>query len=974
VLNISDAWKDITGYTLEDIPTIDAWTKAAYGSEQESVKNVVNRLYDLKDRQHDGEFTITTKDNHQVLWDFYSTFIGKTPDDRRMAMSVAIDVTEDRKNKADLVKERLLFETTLLSVGDGVICTDQFGKVTLINKIAEQLTGWNKEDAIGRQIEEVFAIYNEFTGVISENIVDKVINSGIVHELANHTVLRSKDGTERQIADSAAPIVLSNGDIIGAVLVFRDYTEKYKTQKEIENLVKELQHTQTLLQASLNSPADMIILSLDKEYKYLFFNEAHRKDMIAAYNANVEVGKCIFDYMTSADDIQRIKVNYDIALKGDSHITYEQYGDIEVRTYETIFNPIRDTNNIIIGVSAYARDVTERITAAKALKDEKELAQEYLNIAAVMILVLDKNGNVTLINKAGCEILGFSEREIIGKNWFDHFLPKDIIKPVKQVFTEVFEKKTVLSIKHENAIVNAQGEERYISWNNAVLYDSKSNVVGVLSSGEDITEMKRADEKLKASEIRYRELINNLDAGIVVHAADTSIISFNKRAEQLLGLSNDELTGKLAASSDFHFIDASYGKLNLSNYPVSRILRTASPLKNYIIGIKHIHDDKVVWVSVNGVPVFNDDESIREVVISFVDVSDEKMRQDEIIHLSNHDYLTNLNNRRFFVEKYMDLDHEPYYPLGIMMVDVNGLKIINDAFGHDAGDVALKKVAGILHKACRNEDIICRIGGDEFAIILPNVTKEELDDINETLKTESKNSEVENVLISLATGYEIKTKELTLNLDEILKSAENNMYRHKLSEGISVRNNAIKAILNTLTNKYESERIHSEKVSQLCKKMGEALGMNDEDIKELEMAGMYHDIGKISIPDAILNKPGKLTPDEFTIIKTHPEISYQILRAADEYSDLAIHALYHHERWDGKGYPTGKKGNEIPLFSRIICIIDAFEAMTAERVYKEKMSIDSAVEEIIRCSGTQFDIELARVFIEKVLHKKRITN
>lgn len=114
-------------------------------------------------------------------------------------------------------------------------------------------------------------------------------------------------------------------------------------------------------------------------------------------------------------------------------------------------------------------------------------------------------------------------------------------------------------------------------------------------------------------------------------------------------------------------------------------------------------------------------------------------------------------------------------------------------------------------------------------------------------------------------------------------------------------------------------------------------------------------------------KKGKLTNGEYDTIKTHPEIGYQILRAADEYSDLAIHALYHHERWDGKGYLKGLLGEEIPLFSRIICVADAFEAMTSVRTYKDKISDEEAVKEIIRCAGTQFDKMIAKVFVEKVM-------
>lgn len=1227
VINISQAWEALSGYSLSDIPTINKWTKAAYGKKQDDVKSFIGKLYDLNESQHDGEFLIHTKNQKQLLWDFYSAYIGETSDNHKLAMSVAIDVTKEKIVKKELNQERLQFEATLLSVGDGVICTNKLGEITLINKVAEKLTGWRKKEALGKKIEDVFTIYNELTGLKGENIVEKVIKKGVIQELANHTILKAKNGIKRPIADSAAPIILSNGDIIGAVLVFRDYSEKYKSEQKIEGLVEELKHTQILLQASLNSPKDMIILSLDKDFKYLFFNEAHRQSMIYSYKADIKIGDCLFDYMTSVEDIKNAKLNYEKALSGISHRTLQQYGDKEINTFETLFSPINDYNGNIIGVTAFAKNVTERVNASnklkeseakyklildsttdgiygvdinskctfvnqsflkllgyekeeffigknihdlihhhhidgtfypqedcnveraillgesgkfgqsvlwkkdgsklivefnanpqykndklagavvtfrditekikikKELQEEKNLAQEYLDIAGVMMVALDKNGVITLINKKGCDIIGVEEENLIGKNWFDTVIPKHNIQTVKQVFNNIFIDKDNFITHYENSILTSKGEEKIISWYNALLYDTDGQVKGVLSSGEDITEMKKtheklkenerrfrnlfekapfgyqsldsngcflevnqkwleifgfkkeevigksfgdflitdhqhkfkqrfnffkrngsihsefmmltkegkqilvgfdgnvaykenhefqqthctvsditeiniANNKLKESELRYRELVNNLDAGIIVHAPDTSIISFNKRAEEILGLAYDELVGQKDKSTNFQFINSNHDKLPITLYPIKIIVENKQRLKNYILGIKHMHDEKIIWVSVNGVPIFNDDESIKEVVISFTDISMEKAKQDEVSYLSNHDYLTNIYNRRFFTESYHRLNHKENYPLGVMMIDVNGLKIINDAYGHNIGDLVLKNVANILNKSSRNEDIVCRIGGDEFAILLPNIQKNQLDDIKEKIKNNAKDIEVRNIVLSLAIGYEIKNEIIDDNMDKILKSAENNMYRHKLTEGVSMRNNAIKAILKTLTDKYTEERIHSKKVSQLCKKMGEVLKLKEEDIKELEQAGMYHDIGKISIPDAILNKPGRLTKEEFEVIKTHPEISYQILRAADEYSDLAIHALHHHERWDGKGYPSGKKGLEIPMFSRIICIIDAYEAMTADRVYKDKMSKDEAVKEIIRCSGSQFDERLARIFVEKVLKKE----
>ena len=346
--------------------------------------------------------------------------------------------------------------------------------------------------------------------------------------------------------------------------------------------------------------------------------------------------------------------------------------------------------------------------------------------------------------------------------------------------------------------------------------------------------------------------------------------------------------------------------------------------------------------------------------------ANQKKRIEEIIYINDHDYMTNLCNRRYCVESFETLNNPTNMPLGIMMSDINGLKIFNDAYGHDVGDQALKTVAAVLSETFEAKDVIARIGGDEFAVLLPNTTLEKMQGYEDALRLSMSKKTIMNIVLSIATGFDIMTNS-GRNLDEMLKSAENHMYRNKFAEGVTVRNHAIQAILNTMTEKYEPEKIHSARVSAYCRKIGEVLQLSADDLEELAMAGLFHDIGKISIPDAIIQKPGKLTPEEFEIMKTHTQIGYHILRAADQYSDLAIHALSHHERWDGDGYPRGLKAEQIPLFSRIVCISDSFEAMTAVRSYKKAMTVEEAKKELIRCSGSQFDPKLVEVFVGKVL-------
>lgn len=380
-------------------------------------------------------------------------------------------------------------------------------------------------------------------------------------------------------------------------------------------------------------------------------------------------------------------------------------------------------------------------------------------------------------------------------------------------------------------------------------------------------------------------------------------------------------------------------------------------------------DGEILYFESSIAPIFNEDGKIIGAVGVSRDITEPKKKQAEIEYISVHDFLTGLHNRRYFGEALNRMDQEENYPLGIVMIDLNGLKIINDAFGHEFGDEALKQVANVLRSTFRHEDVICRIGGDEFSVIAPRATIEELEEYKNQCRMKLEGIKIQNLPISIAYGYEIKHDNQT-SIDEVFKLSENNMYRRKLSESNSIRNHAIQAILTTLTEKYKEEKIHSLKVAALCKAIGMKIGIKDENLKELEMAGMYHDIGKISIPDAILNKPGRLTDEEYEIMKTHTEAGYQILKAADQYSNLADYALSHHERWDGKGYPRKLSGEEIPLFARIIALADSFEAMTADRPYRSKMAKVDAVKEIIRHSGQQFDPKLAKIFVEQVLKAK----
>ena len=161
---------------------------------------------------------------------------------------------------------------------------------------------------------------------------------------------------------------------------------------------------------------------------------------------------------------------------------------------------------------------------------------------------------------------------------------------------------------------------------------------------------------------------------------------------------------------------------------------------------------------------------------------------------------------------------------------------------------------------------------------------------------------------------------------------------------------------------YETEE-HAVRLGQYSKLIGEKMGLSQSSMDELELFSMLHDIGKIGIDDRILNKPGGLTPDEWEIMKKHPEIGFLITMSSPDIASISEYVLTHHERWDGTGYPLGLSGEEIPLLARILAVADAFDAMTSDRVYRKALSKEAAVEEIGKNAGTQFDPQIAALFM-----------
>ena len=326
------------------------------------------------------------------------------------------------------------------------------------------------------------------------------------------------------------------------------------------------------------------------------------------------------------------------------------------------------------------------------------------------------------------------------------------------------------------------------------------------------------------------------------------------------------------------------------------------------------------------------------------------------------DKLTGLYNRGYCEEAMGRLDESGELPASIVVADLNGLKLVNDAFGHEEGDKLLRQAARVLRANCPASAVCARWAGDAFVILLPRTSQQAASQLSARIREACAQARTSSIRLSIATG--IATKEHTgETLHEIVREAEERMYRNKLRERASSRHDILSSLEQSLRETSHETEEHAERIRYLAVNMGLSLGLPDNQVDELALLASLHDIGKIAIPRYILEKPGRLSPAEWDIVRKHPEIGYRIAMSISYLAPIAEGILAHHERWDGDGYPQGLKGEAVPLNARIMSLVDAFDAMTTERSYRQRFTVEMAAAEIRRCAGSHFDPALAAVLL-----------
>ena len=668
------------------------------------------------------------------------------------------------------------------------------------------------------------------------------------------------------------------------------------------------------------------------------------------YSHEEVIGSLLDDLVARDDKIAPVAAKiFERVLKGDFFVKE----GIRTRKDGSLFPvsikgvPIREEGNIV-AVFAIYDDISDYKQTEEQLKRERAQFERIMLDSPDGIVIFDPDGRVLRTNAAFDSLFGFLPEEALGRSLCDVVGGADTHEEVRRNMEKLRNRKKV---DHESVRKRKDGSEIYVSVRGApISHHGESREF--LAIYRDISERKLIEDTLATERNYFENLFENSPLAIALIECSGVIQRINTSFVELFGYAVEECVGE---------------KLDDLIAP-GKPFEDAASLTSKVAAGGHVRKERRrrrsdgTWIDVQILALAFTGTAGQTVIYAiYHDITERKNMEQQARYLGYHDSLTGLYNHAFLEEEIQRLDTPRQLPLSVVMADVDNLKLVNDSFGHDEGDRMILEASGILKRSCRQEDIVARIGGDEFVLLLPQTSFLEARSLCDRITQECSRGSNCQIPPSIALGVAAKD-DVTQDFINIRKKADDDMYLDKLLRSEKSRELIFRRISGFLESD-SRRKAHIERLRKLAVLFGGFLSLRQSEIEELSLLAEFHDIGLMPVPTGIIEKNGPLDPDEWEKVRKHSERGYHIARNLSQVTSIADGILCHHEHYDGSGYPRGLSGDDIPLHSRIIHLLCAFEVMTGWRPYKPGFSLEEALGEIASLADSQFDPRLAGLFI-----------